>query len=558
MKGDKMFADDLIVSSSGYSDKIITKQKLLKIQEIYNFCKNAQQNSKVRDIANYKFAQIVEEAKTLIKNFADGCINLDIDAIELMKKYIDEFGKEYHCQDSKMIYDFTNDAIKAKALLNQMAYRQASAKHKYNSVQNVHYNLDALMKGTADEYQIKENFNKPSYASLQSVSLVHHDTQTTQEDVIKIQENKPVYTKPEINIIKHEAKFSNVLNVKQEPVSHLVLTQGNTKQNSASRTKNKSKKSFFSIIKDFCSEKIHIMHKNIKRYGVAAVALFSTTSAYNGYPMNRPTSLDKNSFETTLNTKPASLLDVMPKSTFDASKFLTDDNKVSSESSFDASSFNQFSSLALNNVEKLENAYVDSLTNSQNILTLADLEGIGYTLTSDDLKAMKPSSNAQALADAAEKVAQNMNCGGLCFRGVKRAFNQTGMGQMSGGSAYMAKDQLDENPNFVKVSTDIQNNDVAPDGSVVVFGKSALHPHGHIGVLKGGKDCSSKVRNAMTSVGSYGGVNMYLPADIKVPETVINNLKQISVLNLNVEQEKNNINTPSPFVLVLRQAQVNG
>ena len=71
-EGKKMtFNDDTYSSVAANNSHHITKQKLLKIREIYEFCKNAQQNLQVRHIVNAKFAQIVEEAEEQIKLFAE-------------------------------------------------------------------------------------------------------------------------------------------------------------------------------------------------------------------------------------------------------------------------------------------------------------------------------------------------------------------------------------------------------------------------------------------------------------------------------------------------------
>ena len=90
-EGKKMtFNDDTYSSVAANNSHHITKQKLLKIREIYEFCKNAQQNLQVRHIVNAKFAQIVEEAEEQIKLFAEGKLNIDNDALDLMKEYIEE------------------------------------------------------------------------------------------------------------------------------------------------------------------------------------------------------------------------------------------------------------------------------------------------------------------------------------------------------------------------------------------------------------------------------------------------------------------------------------
>ena len=89
---------------------------------------------------------------------------------------------------------------------------------------------------------------------------------------------------------------------------------------------------------------------------------------------------------------------------------------------------------------------------------------------------------------------------------------------------------LDANPHFVRIKSHVSNNTVVPDGGVGVYGRSASHPHGHIGIFSGNKDCSSKIRRPMTSTGSYSSFDLYLPADTRVPASVLKKINQIQVL----------------------------
>ena len=136
-EGKKMtFNDDTYSSVAANNSHHITKQKLLKIREIYEFCKNAQQNLQVRHIVNAKFAQIVEEAEEQIKLFAEGKLNIDNDALDLMKEYIEEFGRNYYKHGGQMRYEYSPEATKAKIMLEQHRYpadralfRQKCLKH---------------------------------------------------------------------------------------------------------------------------------------------------------------------------------------------------------------------------------------------------------------------------------------------------------------------------------------------------------------------------------------------------------------------------------------------
>lgn len=198
----------------------------------------------------------------------------------------------------------------------------------------------------------------------------------------------------------------------------------------------------------------------------------------------------------------------------------------------------------------------DSPAAEENVVTLADLSYTDIEFTAEDLAAMVPSPTAIKLAENAEDVAARMNCEGYCFRGAKKAFRETGLGEMYGRSAYMAKRQLDANPHFVRIKSHVSNNTVVPDGGVGVYGRSASHPHGHIGIFSGNKDCSSKIRRPMTSTGSYSSFDLYLPADTRVPASVLKKINQIQVLEKHYGA-KPQPKLISPFLLAIQNLNSN-
>ena len=107
------------------------------------------------------------------------------------------------------------------------------------------------------------------------------------------------------------------------------------------------------------------------------------------------------------------------------------------------------------------------------------------------------------LAVAAKAEATNGDSqGGWCYRDVGRALRTVGI-NTSGGSAYMAADQLANNPKVKEVK--VSQGDLAklPPGAIVVWDKGAGHEHGHISISTGdGKEASDIMRNQITNYGT--------------------------------------------------------
>ena len=109
------------------------------------------------------------------------------------------------------------------------------------------------------------------------------------------------------------------------------------------------------------------------------------------------------------------------------------------------------------------------------------------------------------IAKAAEQNANNNNTVGWCYREVADTLDNFGV-HLSGNSAYMAAPQLANNSKFREVSA----NNLKP-GTVLVFGKSEGHPHGHITVYLGnGREASDHVQN-LVNFNAYGGVRAFEP-----------------------------------------------
>jgi len=92
--------------------------------------------------------------------------------------------------------------------------------------------------------------------------------------------------------------------------------------------------------------------------------------------------------------------------------------------------------------------------------------------------------------------------GGYCFKYVSETLRKFGI-NTSGASAYMAADQLANNPKVKEVNVSPQDFKKLPPGAIVVWDKGAGHPHGHISVALGnGKEASDVIRDQITNYGT--------------------------------------------------------
>lgn len=113
------------------------------------------------------------------------------------------------------------------------------------------------------------------------------------------------------------------------------------------------------------------------------------------------------------------------------------------------------------------------------------------------------SDTGKKLAEIAKAEATNGDSsGGWCYRDVGRSLAKIGI-NVSGGSAYMAADQLAKNPKVKEVK--VSQGDLAklPAGAIVVWDRGAGHEHGHISIATGdGKEASDLMRNQITNYGT--------------------------------------------------------
>jgi hypothetical protein len=106
------------------------------------------------------------------------------------------------------------------------------------------------------------------------------------------------------------------------------------------------------------------------------------------------------------------------------------------------------------------------------------------------------------VAAAAERSARQLNSVGRCALGVNNAL--TSLGVQGRGHAYQKAEQLANNPRFREVNISAGELSRLPPGAVVVWGRSAAKPYGHVSVALGdGREASDHIQRQITG-GRYG------------------------------------------------------
>ena len=101
----------------------------------------------------------------------------------------------------------------------------------------------------------------------------------------------------------------------------------------------------------------------------------------------------------------------------------------------------------------------------------------------------------KTLAAAAQNEANAEHSTGFCYRGVSKALHSIGV-DTHGESAYMAADQLAQNPKVKEVKIERDQLPSLPPGAIVVWAAGPGHKYGHISVaLGGGKEASDHVQS---------------------------------------------------------------
>lgn len=117
---------------------------------------------------------------------------------------------------------------------------------------------------------------------------------------------------------------------------------------------------------------------------------------------------------------------------------------------------------------------------------------------------------SEEIASEAESVAKNTNTIGACYRGVKDALIKFGI-DLSGGSAWMAADLLANDARFVEIDVSKDKLNQLPRGAIIVWGKSAKKPDGHISISLGNsKEASDHVQNQIINGWKYNGYRVFV------------------------------------------------
>lgn len=74
-----------------------------------------------------------------------------------MKEYIEEFGRNYYKHGGQMRYEYSPEATKAKIMLEQHRYQTTRRQGAVSAEMSETFNLDAMSRGTADEFVLPDN-----------------------------------------------------------------------------------------------------------------------------------------------------------------------------------------------------------------------------------------------------------------------------------------------------------------------------------------------------------------------------------------------------------------
>lgn len=121
---------------------------------------------------------------------------------------------------------------------------------------------------------------------------------------------------------------------------------------------------------------------------------------------------------------------------------------------------------------------------------------------------------AQRLAGAAARVASTTGTTGRCFAGVKAAIAEATGLRLTGGSAYLAADQLARSGRFREVATTRAELPGLPPGAVVVWDRGAANPHGHVSIALGdGREASDHIQRQIVSLRGSPSFRVFVPLE---------------------------------------------
>jgi hypothetical protein len=124
-----------------------------------------------------------------------------------------------------------------------------------------------------------------------------------------------------------------------------------------------------------------------------------------------------------------------------------------------------------------------------------------------------PSALGRSLASLAKANARLRNTVGNCYASVADAVDAAVGRFLYGMSAYMAAGQLAKHPRFEEVRVSGQQLRELPAGAVVVWGKTAASPDGHISVALGdGREASDHIDVQRLSLRGDSQPRVFLPS----------------------------------------------
>lgn len=174
--------------------------------------------------------------------------------------------------------------------------------------------------------------------------------------------------------------------------------------------------------------------------------------------------------------------------------------KMLTEAGFGIQTTGQFGSTTEAALKQFQAAYGLQCTGQLGPTTLKTLEN-----------PLKTSVKGKKLATKAQSEAQRMRSFGRCYEGVANALSRVGV-EVWGLSAYMAAPQLAKHPQFREARVSAKELKNLPAGAVVVWGKTAASPHGHISVALGdGREASDHIETQMTHLRGYQNFRVFLP-----------------------------------------------
>jgi peptidoglycan hydrolase-like protein with peptidoglycan-binding domain len=147
---------------------------------------------------------------------------------------------------------------------------------------------------------------------------------------------------------------------------------------------------------------------------------------------------------------------------------------------------------------------LDELTNIETINSI--------NISSIKVGLGKPTPMGAKIAVSAKREASRRNTVGWCYAGVATAISRVCGDFLYGKSAYMAANILATNSKFKEVKVKPSDLKKLAPGSIVVWGKTKVSPHGHISVAIGnGKEASDHVASQMTSLRGHQNFRVFTP-----------------------------------------------